>query len=63
MCFKCEWQEWQQRLEDMLDDSDYEFSWDTLGGIYEWVKKNGHITDKQKQAVENIENSVEGREE
>ncbi len=47
--------EWRDRIMNMLDDEDYEYATDTLNGILEWVENNGSITDKQKQAIENIQ--------
>ena len=45
-------------IEDMLGNySTYGWAESTLVGIYDFIKKNGYITDKQIEAVENIRQS------
>ena len=51
------WSDYVDKIEEMLDDSQYDFASDTLSGILEWVQENEKITEKQMQAVDNIENS------
>lgn len=54
MCDNCEWEEFRNNVTELLMNEAYEFAQDTLTGIYEWVDKNGHVTDRQKEAVLNI---------
>lgn len=35
----------------------YEWASDTLEGIKESVRRSGRVTDRQRQAIDNIENS------
>jgi len=45
-------------IEDMFDNySTYGWAESTLVGIYDFIEKNGYITDKQIEAVENIRQS------
>lgn len=60
MCSKCDWETYLEDISDMLSNSDYFFAQDTLEGIREWVEENEHITPAQKQAVENIYDSLDG---
>lgn len=58
MCDRCDWEIYLDDIEEMLGDEDYEFAEDTLQGIYEWVEENEHITEKQKDAIDNIRGSI-----
>ena len=57
MCDSCAWSDKLVELEEMLDDSQFRFAGDTLEGIREWVEEHEHITDKQADAIENIQRS------
>lgn len=57
MCINCEWEELLEEIDELIDDSDYEFAQDTLEGIQEWVSDNEHCTEAQKNAVCNIGDS------
>lgn len=57
MCSGCDWSDWLERIDDLLEDDDYGFAEDTLLGIQEWVTDNKHITEAQQIAIENIESS------
>ena len=46
--------EWLSRIDDLLNDEEYEYAFDTLTGIYDWVQEKKFITENQKQAVRNI---------
>ena len=59
VCQSCDWEEALDEIDEMLDDERYSFAVDTLEGIKEWVAKAEHVTDKQKEAVDNIRGSVE----
>lgn len=61
MCKHCEWEDLLEEISEMLGDDDYEFAVDTLEGIQTWVDQNEHCTDGQKDAIENIRESVENR--
>lgn len=61
MCDSCEWEEALEELNDLCADPDYEWANDTLSGIAEWVEKNGHVTEKQVDAISNIKERVEER--
>lgn len=54
----CGWEELVERIDGLADDDRYEFAIETLNGIYNWVLEHEHCTPEQKQAVENIANSV-----
>ena len=56
MCQDCEWEGLLEQIDQLLDDEQYEFAQDTLEGIREWVEEQEHCTEKQKTAVQNIEN-------
>jgi len=61
MCESCEWKETLEELNDLCEDSDYEFANNTLAGIAEWVEEKHHITEKQLTAIANIKRAVEDR--
>ncbi|MHA1592368.1 MAG: hypothetical protein ACTSUP_07855 [Candidatus Heimdallarchaeaceae archaeon] len=54
MCEECGWEELVADIDETIDDPDYEFAYDTLEGIREWVVDNNHCTESQKEAVMNI---------
>ena len=54
MCLNCEWEELLEEIDELLEDSKYEFAQDTLEGIKEWVSEKEHCADGQKDAVANI---------
>jgi len=49
--------EWRDQIMNMLNDEDYQYAESTLNGILEFVETEGHITVKQKQAIENIQSN------
>jgi hypothetical protein len=59
MCKGCDWVEYLEDMDNMLDDPDYEFALETIEGIHDWVEANSHITDGQKKAIDHIKESVE----
>jgi hypothetical protein len=61
MCDSCEWPEALEELNDLCEDSDYEFANDTLSGIADWVEREQHVTEKQLTAIANIKRAVEDR--
>lgn len=56
MCSSCEWESALENCEELLGDSDYEFASDTLSGISSWIEDNHHVTDRQLDAIANIQN-------
>ncbi len=59
MCDKCKWEEYEEKCEGMLNDSSYEFALDTIDGIYNWIQSNNHVTEKQKESINNIYESID----
>lgn len=59
MCKFCQSAETLERIDEMVNDDDHKFvfAYDTLTGIRESIDSAGHVTPKQKQAIENIFNS------
>lgn len=50
--------EYIELIEDMLGDySKYHWAESTLLGIYDFIEKEGYITEKQMEAVDNIQQS------
>lgn len=58
MCSDCNWLTAIEEIDELLDDPDYDFAEDTLVGIKDWVEHHEHITENQRQAVENIRESI-----
>jgi len=61
MCKYCDWEDMLATIEEMMDDDDFDFAYDTLSGIKDWVEENHHITERQTEAVNNIRESIERR--
>jgi len=61
MCQSCEWEETIKELSGLCDDEDYEFAFETLSGIMEWIENKHHVTEKQLTAIANIKRAVEDR--
>ena len=60
MCLNCNWERWYAKIEnEILATSRYDFAEDTLVGIMEWIEENEHVTQRQVDAVTNIEESAE----
>ena len=60
MCNDCDWERWHSHIEDeILATSRYDFAEKTLVGIMEWIEENEHVTQRQVDAVTNIEESAE----
>ena len=55
---KKDYEDYLEKINEMLDQEEYEFATETLEGILEWVEQNNHITEDQIAAIENIEKSV-----
>ncbi|MFA5379215.1 MAG: hypothetical protein WC455_25895 [Dehalococcoidia bacterium] len=58
MCDNCGWEELLERIDDLLSDGDCDFAHETLEGFQFWVEAKEHCTDRQREAVENIANSL-----
>lgn len=50
-----EWKELLEKIEDMVDSGDYEWAEETLLGIGETIEDNMYVTDRQREAIQNIE--------
>ena len=57
-----EFREFTERLEDHLDDPAYQWAYDTLSGILDDVTIKARFTERQEEAVSNIEAAVDRRE-
>ena len=55
MCQDCGWEEYDEKIDDLLTGDDFAWAEETLGGIQEWIRDHQHITENQKDAVDNIE--------
>lgn len=62
MCDTCEWEDALEELNDLCEDTRFEWANDTLSGIAENVENRKHITEKQVNAIANIKDAVERRE-
>ncbi len=58
MCIDCKWEELLEKINDLLDSGDYEWAEDTLNGIHETVEDHEHATERQWQAITNIEEGL-----
>ena len=58
MCDLCAWEEVVEEIQGMLEEEEFEFASDTLEGIKDWIQENEHCTEAQKDAVQNIKESV-----
>jgi len=58
VCDTCDWEDVLEQIDDMMSEERYDFAADTLVGIREWVAEKEHITENQKSAISNIEDSV-----
>lgn len=61
MCTDCLYEEAIELAQEMLDDPRYEFADRFVRSTFEWVKKNEHVTDRQRSALENVKNSVKDK--
>ncbi len=59
MCDDCKWESLIVRIDEILEDENFEFAQETLEGIRSWVEEKEHCTDRQRDAVESIESSVD----
>lgn len=48
------WKGFADEIDDLLEDKRYEWAAETLSGIRETVEKLGRVTDRQRDAVDNI---------
>jgi hypothetical protein len=51
--------EFLEEIEDLQNDDRYGFAADTLEGIHTTVENSGRVTIGQRQAIDNIRESVE----
>lgn len=45
---------WLRLCNDMLEETDFEFAWETIEGIRDWIEENDLVTGKQINALQNI---------
>ena len=60
MCDKCDWDDYLEIANELMEDSDYDFAIETVEGIQQWIESNEHVTEKQKRALINIQESKHG---
>jgi hypothetical protein len=54
MCTTCDWSEWVEVVDELLESERYEFASTYLESVREWIVKNSHVTSAQTTAIENI---------
>ena len=54
MCDRCDWETIISQCEDMLENDSYEFAYDIINGINDWVSDNKHCTPIQKSTISRI---------
>lgn len=59
MCVNCGWEDLLNEINEMESNDRFRFSAPTLEGIGETVSGMSHCTERQKEAIENIKNSVD----
>lgn len=58
MCDVCEWEEYLEIME-VLQEQDLKLNtFDFVEGVYDWVFDNSHITDLQKELIDEIKNNT-----
>lgn len=57
MCDSCEYEDLLDKINELTDDESFEWASDTLHGIHDTVESRSHATERQWEAVENIERS------
>jgi hypothetical protein len=50
----CDWEETRDEVDELLNDPDFSFAWDFLSQLDDWIEKHKHVTESQKQAIQNI---------
>lgn len=61
MCYSCDWEDFVDLLNEMLEDKEYEWAYDTIQGIKDTVEMKEHKTEGQDTAIDNIRDAVERR--
>lgn len=61
MCDGCRWAETIEQIDDLLEGGQHRYAAETLAGIREWVEQHEHVTERQTEAVANIEAKPERR--
>lgn len=59
MCINCGWEDLLSKIDGMLDTGDFEWAENTLTGIHDTVESREHCTERQCEAIDNIENSLD----
>lgn len=52
---------YKERIEVMMSSGNYEWAAETLLGIFDHIEEHGSISEKQIEAVDNIEKSIHER--
>lgn len=55
MCDTCDWEDLVERIDGMLETGDFDWASETLEGIRSTVADREHRTERQAEAVDNIE--------
>jgi hypothetical protein len=58
MCQNCDWENLIERIDEMVNSGDYDWAEDTLTGIRDTVEERQHCSERQVEAVDNIEESL-----
>lgn len=57
-----ELREYKNKCRDILSDWDNDWAFDTIQGIYDWIIEKDFITEKQKEAIDNILEKINEKE-
>lgn len=52
-------EEYINKCDRILREWDNEWAWETIEGIQNWIKEKNHITENQKDAIDNILRKIE----
>ena len=63
MCEHCEWESLIEQIDEAIEGENCGFALETLEGIREWCAEHEHCTEGQQNAVQNIIDAAERREE
>ena len=54
VCSDCDWEDFVDEIDEMLDSGDFEWARDTCEGIRTTVSDREHVTERQREAIRNI---------
>ena len=52
MCENCDFENYLEKIDDLMAIQHNDF----LQSVYEWIEENNHVTDNQKNAIDNMYN-------